>query len=218
MKAIDRIFEYIDYKGVNKSELERKVGISNGYLAKQRQRKADIGEGIMNSVLDNCPDIDPTWLLTGEGNMLKSPIAKIQKVEEGVVGGIPLIPIDAVAGWNGIDECGVLLVNCVRYIIPDFAAAGAEYIIRVSGSSMYPKYCNGDLLACKKIEQVTFFRWGEVYVVDSFQGMMVKRLLPCDENKDAVICKSENEKNPPFELMKSDIRSLSMIVGLLRLE
>ena len=74
MKAIERIFQYIDYRGLNKQELERISGISNGYLAKQLSRKADIGESILKKVLENCPDISPIWLLMGEGSMLKSSI------------------------------------------------------------------------------------------------------------------------------------------------
>ena len=77
MKAIERIFEYIDFKGINKSELERKTGTSNGYLAKQLQRKADIGESILINILENCPDISPEWLLTGSGQMLKQNVQNL---------------------------------------------------------------------------------------------------------------------------------------------
>lgn len=71
MKAIERIFQYIEKKKLNKSEFERNSKISNGYLSKQLRRKADIGESILNNILENCPDINPEWLLTGKGNMLK---------------------------------------------------------------------------------------------------------------------------------------------------
>lgn len=97
-------------------------------------------------------------------------------------------------------------------------AAGAEYLIRVSGSSMYPKYSSGDILACKKIHEITFFQWGKIYVINSAQGAMVKRLFECTTNTDNIICKSDNEKYPPFELPKSEIRSLSIVIGVVRLE
>lgn len=44
MKAIARIYKYIDYKGINNSKLEKEIGLSNGYLGKMFSRKADIGE------------------------------------------------------------------------------------------------------------------------------------------------------------------------------
>ena len=84
MKAIDRIFQYINFKGLNKSEFERNTSISNGYLAKQLQRKADIGESILISILEYCPEINPEWLLTGKGNMLKE--ADIKTVSQSIVG------------------------------------------------------------------------------------------------------------------------------------
>lgn len=72
MKVIERIYQYIDFKGVSRADFERKNLISNGYLAKMYRRKADVGEGIMTQILENSPDLSPGWLLTGEGSMLKT--------------------------------------------------------------------------------------------------------------------------------------------------
>lgn len=72
MKVIERIYQYIDFKGISRADFERKNLISNGYLAKMHRRKADVGEGIMIQILENSPDLSPGWLLTGEGAMLKS--------------------------------------------------------------------------------------------------------------------------------------------------
>ena len=71
MKAIERVMQYIDYKGINKAILERQSGVSNGYLGKQYDKKADMGESILLNILENCPDINPEWLLTGRGRMLR---------------------------------------------------------------------------------------------------------------------------------------------------
>lgn len=72
MKIIDRIFEYIKYKEVTVAEFERQNSLSNGYLRKMKQRNADIGETIMLTILENCPDIALDWFVLGEGSMLKS--------------------------------------------------------------------------------------------------------------------------------------------------
>lgn len=131
---------------------------------------------------------------------------------------LPLVPINAVAGFNGIDEAGVVLEECPQYVVPEFRDARAEFLIRVSGSSMYPKYSSGDILACRKIREVTFFQWGKVYVIDSQQGAMVKRLFEVEGCDDFVLCKSDNENYPPFKLPKDEIRSLSIVVGVIRME
>ena len=133
--------------------------------------------------------------------------------------GIPLIPIDAIAGFVlKEDSEGVIQQNCEHYVVPEFERIGAEFVIRVSGNSMSPKYGNGDVLACKKIKDIVFFQWGKAYVLDTSQGVLVKRIFE-HENPDYVICSSDNNENyPPFFLPKSDIRSLSIVLGVIRLE
>ena len=132
---------------------------------------------------------------------------------------LPLIPLDAVAGLPGDDNDGVLFDSCERYTIPEFSAKGAQYLIRVSGTSMLPKYNNGDILACRKIDEITFFQWGKVYVMDTRQGMLVKNVLPDKSNPDNVLCVSENKSEfPPFSLPKEEIRSLSIVVGVIGVE
>ena len=133
--------------------------------------------------------------------------------------GIPLIPIEAVAGLPTIDNIGVSFADCKRYVIPEFEGKGVDYMIRVSGSSMYPKYSNGDILACKYIENVLFLQGGKIYVIDSSQGALVKRVFQDETNPDNLILVSDNKDNyPPFSFPKSDIRSLSIVVGVIRLE
>ena len=71
MKAIERVYKYIDFIGIKAIPFEKKIGLSNGYLGKQLVRKADLGEGILMKIIENCPEISPEWLLTGKGSMLK---------------------------------------------------------------------------------------------------------------------------------------------------
>ncbi|MGZ9677438.1 hypothetical protein [Flavobacterium sp. GNP001] len=53
MKAIERLYKYIDYKGVKPSPFEKEIGLSNGYLGKQLNRKArrNLGEGILIKII-----------------------------------------------------------------------------------------------------------------------------------------------------------------------
>lgn len=77
MKAIERLKQYIDYKGFTNSSFEKKNELSNGYIATQLKRNADLGEGVLIKILDNCLDLNPLWLLTGKGSMLKEDLKSI---------------------------------------------------------------------------------------------------------------------------------------------
>lgn len=72
MKIINRLIEYLENKGVKPTKFEKEIGLSNGYLGKQRERNADFGESIIRKIIDNSPELNIEWLITGKGAMLKS--------------------------------------------------------------------------------------------------------------------------------------------------
>lgn len=219
----ERLEHFIAAIGYSVREFERAIGVSNGTV---RHITDALSANLKEKISANFPQLNMNWLLTGEGEMLRSSKAAPSQpdvnerpvLKEVTKGGLPLIPIDAVAGFNGWDESGISELDCTHYDVPDFETAHADFLIRVSGSSMYPKYSSGDILACRKIDEITFLQWGKVYVIDSRQGAMVKRLFPMESNADMVLCKSDNPNYPPFELPKEEIRSLSIVVGAIRLE
>lgn len=216
-----RMMEFLQKLEISQAKFEKKAGLTNGTVN-------NTGESYRKSTLDKIktayPELNVNWLLTGEGEMLKPPKNKTafdeNKTEnKPLVRTLPLIPIDAVAGVPSGDFQGVRFIDCEQYAIPEFVERGAEFVVRVSGSSMYPKYSNGDILACKKIADILFIQWGKVYVIDSSQGSLVKRLFEDKDNPDKLICVSDNKANyPPFSIPKQDIRSLSLVIGVVRLE
>ena len=78
MGVKERIFLYIDSKGMSKSEFERKSGLSNGYL---NNFKGTLGQEKLNSILRAFPDLNKVWLLVGEGEMISNSV--IQTNENG---------------------------------------------------------------------------------------------------------------------------------------
>lgn len=220
-----RILHFVDTLGISKRDFYTQIGVSRGTL----ESNTGITEDIITKFITIFPTINIEWLMTGDGEMYKTTTKDFATMQEkndnfstfNQTGdkGIPLIPIEAVAGLPTIDNIGVSFADCKRYVIPEFEGKGVDYMIRVSGSSMYPKYSNGDILACKYIENVLFLQWGKIYVIDSSQGALVKRVFQDETNPDNLILVSDNKENyPPFSFPKSDIRSLSIVVGVIRLE
>lgn len=130
---------------------------------------------------------------------------------------VPLIPIEAFAGYTGDMTTVKDLDLSERYVIPDFK--GVDFMIRVHGNSMYPKYASGDVVACRVLKEWTFFQWGKVYVVDTEeQGVLVKRIKKSTD-KNSVLAVSENkEVYEPFDIPKSSIRKIALVIGVVHLE
>ena len=61
MKAIERLYQYIEFKGYKPTNFEHKIGLSSGYLSVQKKRNADMGETIVNKINDYCQDIS-NWM------------------------------------------------------------------------------------------------------------------------------------------------------------
>jgi len=166
-------------------------------------------------------DINACWLLNGEGEMLRNPTTQNQC--EGTQGlplkvaptkGIPLIPVSAMADF-GSGDMQVLEHECERFVIPVFKEA--EFLISVQGSSMYPKYSFGDIVACRKLPLDTFFQWHKVYVLDTEQGALIKRIEK-GEAPDTLTIVSDNQNYKPFQLHKSKIYSIAIVLGVVRQE
>jgi phage repressor protein C with HTH and peptisase S24 domain len=223
---LSRIQEIASREGITIGAMERSLGASKGVLSRAISNGTDIQSKWIQILVENYPLYSSEWLLTGTGNMLKSdldkPIEAHKRSAEPPKSsnkrrGIPLIPIDAVAGFPSADNDGVYMEDCEHYSIPEFEAKGANFLIRVSGDSMHPLYENGDIIACRKISDILFFQWGGIYVLDTSQGALVKRVEEAEDDQESILCISENPRFKPFHLPKSDIRSLSTIIGLVRL-
>ena len=74
----ERIFLLLETLGISKAEFERKSSLSNGYL---NNFKGSLGADKLEGILKAYPEINMTWLLTGEGEMLKSSV--IQQNQNG---------------------------------------------------------------------------------------------------------------------------------------
>jgi len=193
-------------------EFARFLGIKPQTLASWYKRNSfDI-----ELLYSKCVDVNPDWLLTGEGEMLRNPT---QEGKQGMIPaknmeGIPLIPVSAMAGF-GSGDMQVLEHECTYFVIPIFKEA--EFLISVKGSSMQPKYNSGDIVACKKLPLDTFFQWNKVYVLDTEQGALVKRIKK-GETPDTLTIISDNQNYEPFELHKSKIYSVAIVLGVIRQE
>ncbi len=134
-----RILQFIDYQGVSKQFFFSETGLKRGILDADKL-DSSISDIYLTKILAKYPSLNPQWLLTGEGTMILSdPVAKLRA-------SIPLIPINALAGW-GEGDMQIMPHDTKHYQVPDFTELKADFAVTVKGDSMYPKYHTGDRVA-----------------------------------------------------------------------
>ena len=222
MDIKERIKQFAESKGIPVYKFEQEAGLSNGYVNSIRR---GIGNEKLLLILRAFPEINRDWLLFGEGEMLTTgttpPPDAVEKDKHSQLipappgKGIPLIPLPAMAGF--LKGATSINPNEIEwYFVPAFK--DCTFLIRVKGDSMAPRYLSGDIVACREVhDTATFFQWGKPYVLDTDQGVVLKRVRR-SERPDHVLCVSDNPEYDPFDVPIAGIYHLAIVRGLIREE
>ncbi len=65
-----RVEQVINYKRLNIRSFEEKINVSNNSVGTAIRRKSSFKSNVLNKILHSFPEVNPTWLLTGRGDML----------------------------------------------------------------------------------------------------------------------------------------------------
>lgn len=131
---------------------------------------------------------------------------------------IPLLKFEVIGGFA--NDTFTIREEDVEayYLIPEFKHLDIEFMMRVRGSSMYPSYNSGDIVACSVIRSSQFIQWNKIHVVATReQGIILKRIEQ-GSRKDTLTMVSDNEKYRSFEIPKSEITGLALVEGGVKLE
>jgi len=71
-KMLIRIKQYLDHRGISVAQFERQIGMSNASFGKSLKTGGTIGADKIEKILREYPEINPIWLVTGKGQMMKS--------------------------------------------------------------------------------------------------------------------------------------------------
>ena len=127
---------------------------------------------------------------------------------------VPLVPTGARAGTLA-DWCAQIHdYDCERIVSP---IRGADFAIQVTGDSMSPEYPSGSHVLVKCIDEEAFIAWGEVYLLDTVNGPVLKRVRKTDQ-EGAVECVSLNPAYQPFTVACKDVRGWYRVMMCLSLK
>lgn len=143
--------------------------------------------------------INEDWLLSGVGKMEKSD-KKMRPhypatVEAGILGG------DVPTTMNYEVEMEPVIKH-----FPDY-----DYMIDVSGRSMEPAYFDGDIVACRKLYERNEIVPGNVYVIATQDGAVIKRIVSTTLSSLRVA--SDNPDYKPYNIDFNSVISIALVVG-----
>lgn len=217
MELKDRILQIIKYKGLTLPAFAEKIG------AKTRQSIYDLTSGktkslsekMKDKILSYATDINPVWLITGQGDMLtENKTNANQKKQDLSMYETWLIPMNAHGGsLTGIPAEGTMPQNCERIISP---IKDVDFAITVYGDSMAPEYPSGSKVLIKKINPEIFIEWGKTFVLDTSNGVLIKEIHYC-EREGYITCHSINNdpKYKDFDIPLSEIYGMYRVLMVL---
>ena len=223
MEKKDRLLRLIEhYSDGNKSEFARMIGVSPQAINTWISRNTfDI-----DIIYAKCINISPEWLLTGNGPMLKTSSDNKTNVEQQQVStnkadestplvtydpnvGVPYYDVDFVAGFDLIinDQTFLPTANIVVY-----GFEKAQMWCNVTGNSMYPKICHGDMIALREctLEDV---QYGEIYAVVLDTIRTIKILRKSDDPNKFRFIPINTEEYDEQEFCKSRILRVFEVLG-----
>jgi hypothetical protein len=71
-EIVGRLKVFIDFKQISISAFEKSVGLANAAFGKTLKSGGAIGTDKLEKILQCYPDLNIDWLVTGQGEMLKS--------------------------------------------------------------------------------------------------------------------------------------------------
>ena len=186
-------------KGLTQSEIARQIGVSPQYLSDVLNERFPFNTDLRSKVY---------VLLNPEEDLSPSEIEKTPSEEKWKQ--IPVLPIAAQGGSLNDFTLSVRMYDCEWMASPN---PNADFAIEVAGESMMPEYPPGARVFIKRINERAFIEWGEVFVLDTENGIVLKQVHPADDD-NCIHCVSINPNYAPFNIPKASIYGMYMVLGV----
>ena len=204
------------------SFMGEKPSTTSGWVSGKR----GIGKSVIDKITDKLPQINPTWLLTGEGDMEvgKSP-SSIQSnahaVEDLNYMNVPVVHIKARCGYlAGYADEGYIDSLPTMPVIVDKTYHGRYMIFEAEGDSMDDgtrnSICDGDKLLCREVRRDLWLPklhindWYFV-IVHRTEGIAIKQITAQDENGN-ITCHSLNDLFNDYSVNLDDVAEIYNVI------
>lgn len=165
-KFTERFKAVVDHIGMAYSRLDIALGWGNGMVGKVASGKSSITVHSIENLFSKFPEINPEWLLTGVGSMVRARNKTL---------GVPLV--GNVVAWAG-NGGGSDKDEYVSGYIDAPAYRNCDVAISVEGASMEPVLKSGDIVLVSLTTSFVDLLWGKIHLVVTSESCQVKYLFP----------------------------------------
>ena len=192
--------------------------MSNASFGKSLKGGKAIGTDKLENILTIYQDINPSWLLTGEGNMLRLESEKKEKLPSvnQTYEGAPYFNVDFIGGFDVIVNDQTR--NPDFYInYPPYNQEGVVWC-NLTGHSMEPEISNGDIIALREVTTpIQYLPAGEIYGIVTEEYRTIKRIrLSNREGYVRLIPSNKSEEYCEQEIPISMIIHVYAVLGSIR--
>ncbi len=160
MSGADIICKILTQYQLNPKSFSERIGLERPQAIYDIQsgKTKNISSKMADKIISAFPEIDRSWLLTGEGNILKPDgTTSVEKNN-----GIPYYDMDVTAS---ITESFHDVREEVQYYINFPPLNDCDAAFPVYGDSMVPDFHPGEVILVREIRNVDSMLWGEPYLV-----------------------------------------------------
>lgn len=225
----ERILSFLECNGIKKADFYQATGVADSNF-KGKNLYSQPGGDVLVKILTSYPNISAEWLLTGEGDMLKSkyteepqievkPIHQprsTEKKEETQV--VYLYDFEASAGLRALfDNSRQNIIDTIK--IPNLPKCdGAIHIV---GDSMYPLLKSGDIILYRQMPlDINNLLYGEMYLlsydIDGDDYIVVKYIRKSGKGEPFITLGSENPAHAPRDIDFRRITALALVKASVR--
>ena len=226
----ERILSFLECNGIKKADFYQATGVADSNF-KGKNLYSQPGGDVLVKILTSYPNISAEWLLTGEGDMLKSkyteepqievkPIHQprsTEKKEETQV--VYLYDFEASAGLRALfDNSRQNIIDTIK--IPNLPKCdGAIHIV---GDSMYPLLKSGDIILYRQMPlDINNLLYGEMYLlsydIDGDDYIVVKYIRKSGKGEPFITLGSENPAHAPRDIDFRRITALALVKASVRI-